>query len=426
MTIQYVSGPNAWYEFQFTDDNGNNHWFHLFGDQHTVDPNQKLCSQASTTKTIDILDLIKKIFKDAYQYGIYTDFFLEIPYNISAQTIDDHSYLSKIYLEFKKCFIHTNKKCIYDPYIRMHDTDIRSTFKFHNNVYDDRFITTLNQLIKKSILKLFEKLVKIKTDILVSQNRINNFIKSATFIQLIVENYLLNDLEIYKILITKNNFQDELAKYIDPILLSFDPEIYLESDFNELKKTLNRFYSLYKSRNEDKIFILKHQLDELKKDKIMYKKINIADWIYHFMLEATKMYLRDQIPIFMNAWNKIYSVILKSDLTILDDVNAILSLFKKYQRELNTSLTVIDSTLLDTYILARMFRRYGKIPEQNAVLTIIYEGKNHVDLQKIFFTDVLKINFLHEKVNPQRCLNIDILEKFDITQYSENIPLRKK
>ena len=416
MSKQYLSGPNIWTEFEFKDDDGNRHWYHLFGEQHTLQK-KELCY----TNHIDFKDFLEDLFKQAHRNKIYTDFFLEIPYQLNVKTIDDNNYLSQLYLKFQNCFA-PNKKCTYNPYVKMHTTDIRTTYKF--NEKKDRFTTVL-QLIKGYTLKLLNMLVQLKFDIynLELQNKI---FKTGSFIQLLADLYLPRSFEVFKILLNETNYKSEIEKIIEPILAESSLDIYLENDFDKLNETLNQLYSLHKVRNKKKIFVLKHQLDELRRDKIMFKGINMSDWIYHFLLEMNKKYQEDQLIIFKNAWSKIYLRILESDLTKKKDLNVIISLFQEFQQQLTSPLTFMDSTLLDGYIMARMFRRYGESAKGNSVLTVVYEGLYHVEIQSIFFKQILGLKPLNvergSKEHP-RCLKIDLEKAFDILQYGENVKL---
>jgi hypothetical protein len=108
------------------------------------------------------------------------------------------------------------------------------------------------------------------------------------------------------------------------------------------------------------------------------------------------------------------------------DIRKIVGLIDLYQKDLNVPLTVIDSTLLDCYILAKSFRNQNN-DLKRTVLTVIFEGSNHVDIQSIFFEQVLKIKPLHSVKGMKqhtRCLDIgDISKVFDAKQYAENVLL---
>lgn len=422
MNKQYLSGPNLWTEYEFTDDQGNKHWFHLFGEKHTIDSND-LCSKVNS---VDFVDFLENVFIQAFQSKINTNLFLEIPYKLNVKAIDEKNYLSRIYLQFRDCFTPT-KKCIYHPYVHFHTTDIRSTYKFKNDKFSSDIPTTVYQLVKIYILKLLKQITKLKLDI---RNKVleTNIFKTASFIQILVDLYLPKNAEVFKVLLGNSNYRDEISKIMNTILLEWNPDMYLEKDFRMLGQTMERLYQLHKIRNNKQIFVLKHQLDELRKDKIMFRGVNMADWIYSFVTQTTNKYQEVQLPIFENAWSKIYLQLLESDLSKKKDLDKIIQLFQEFQNDLSLPLTVMDSTLLDSFILTRMFRRYRKTPEENPVLTFIYEGLNHVQLQSIFFSQVLHLKPLNvvkgSKEHP-RCLKIDIEKDFDVLQYAEHVKLVK-
>jgi hypothetical protein len=414
-----LSGPNIWTEFEFTDDEGNKNWIHLFGEKHTVDA-KELCISDS----IDFVDFIEYLFGQAYKYKIYTNFFLELPYRLNAKNIKQYNYLSQIYNRFQSCF-SPKKKCKYNPYVQMNTTDIRSAYKFEDEKFIGDLSTTVNQMIKNYILKLLQMFVQLKFNN--NSTLQKKIFKTMSFIQLLVDLYLPHSLEIFRILLKNPDYEKDISKIIEPILSEFSPDMYLKKDFEELKNTLDRLYSFNKVREKKKVFILKHQLDQLRKDKIMFKRINIADWIYYFLLQTNKKYQEDQLPIFMNAWSKLYLQILKSDLTKKKEIDGIISLFQEFQQELSSPLTFMDSTLLDGYMMARIFRRYGGSPRESSVLTLVYEGMHHVEIQSIFFSQVLgltPLNVVRSDMDKHpRCLNIDLDESFNILQYGENIEL---
>jgi hypothetical protein len=402
---EYLSGPNIWKEYEFTDDQGNNKWFHLFGDKHIVVP-KEFCP-----KGYDFIDFLQDWFTELSKNKIFTDFYLEIPYKLNVESLKDNSYLSLLYLKFRDCFISNQSKCKYFPYVKMFTTDIRSTYKFMDDQNKSGNTITVPQLIKNRILSLLKQLSKSNTE----------SIKTATFIQLLVDQYLPLHLKIFKILITSDNYENEITKLLDPIFQEFDPDIYDRKDFDLLRDTIKRLFSF---RTKKKIFLLKHELDKLRKEQVIYKGSLMSDWISQFMIRTTEHYQKEQLAIFLNAWSKIY-------LELIGDFNVkkILLLIEKYQKDLNVPLTVIDSTLLDCYILSKSFQ-VKKNDLRRPVLCVIFEGSNHVDIQSIFFEQVLKIKPLHSvkgKKEHIRCLDVwDISKVFDVRQYAENVLLVKK
>jgi hypothetical protein len=420
---QYLSGPNIWKEYEFTDDQGNNKWFHLFGDKHIVIPNE-FCP-----KGYDFVDFLQDWFSELTKYKIFTDFYLEIPYKLNVKSLEDNSYLSLLYLKFRDCFIQNEgrppertataldlsfqkvSKCKYSPYVNMFTTDIRSSYKFVGEQYNSATTTTVPQLIKNRILYLLGQLSKSNTE----------SIKTAMFIQLLVDQYLPLHSKIFKLLITSDNYENDILKLLDPIFQEYDPDVYDRKDFDQLRETIKRIISF---RTKKKIFILKHELDKLRKEQVKYKGSLMSDWISQFMIRTTEHYQKEQLDKFLNAWSNIY-------LELIGDFNVkkILLLIEKYQKDLNVPLTVIDSTLLDCYILSKSFQ-VKKNDLRRPVLCVIFEGSNHVDIQSIFFEQVLKIKPLHSvkgKKEHIRCLDVwDISKVFDVRQYAENVLLVKK
>jgi hypothetical protein len=402
---QYLSGPNIWKEYQFTDDQGNNKWFHMFGDKHIVIP-KEFCPNG-----YNFIDFLEDWFNELSKYKIYSEFYLEIPYKLNEKNIEEDSYLTIIYKKFRDCFINSNK-CKYMPYVKMHTTDIRSTHKFVGHQFNQEITTTVPQLIKNRILYLLQSLSNL------TEKRKVQLIKTASFIQLLVDRYLPIHSMIFKLLLTSDDYEVEIKKILEPIYLEFDSDIYHESDFDKLKETNQRLFSL---KDKNKKFILKHQLDQLQKDNVKHNDVLLSDLILQFMIQTSNYYQKEQLSKFYNAWSNIFMELI-GDL----DIRKIVGLIDLYQKDLNVPLTVIDSTLLDCYILAKSFRNQNN-DLKRTVLTVIFEGSNHVDIQSIFFEQVLKIKPLHSVKGMKqhtRCLDIgDISKVFDAKQYAENVLL---
>jgi hypothetical protein len=152
----------------------------------------------------------------------------------------------------------------------------------------------------------------------------------------LVDLYLPKNAEVFKVLLGNSNYRDEISKIMNTILLEWNPDMYLEKDFRMLGQTMERLYQLHKIRNNKQIFVLKHQLDdELRKDKIMFRGVNMADWIYSFVTQTTNKYQEVQLPIFENAWSKIYLQLLESDLSKKKDLDKIIQLFQEFQNDLS-------------------------------------------------------------------------------------------
>jgi hypothetical protein len=407
--LQFISGPSSWYHFQFEDDNGAQKTIHLFSDIHDF---SKLCpasfhcktNGSNRSKCFEFDYFLELFFKKAIQNKQYVDFFLESPYRLHQKELKinpDHNYLDLINHRFENCLTTTKKGCKYLPYIRMHYTDIR--------IPDYKYVT-----IGSFVMELYIVLLQIILSY--SRNHISKeeYLEAVDIFESSLMSIIKNASDVSLVMMLENNFQSKVLKMFEPILkkkVKGDPARMIQ---NKLESLVDNLFDLVKIRGNKRTFIVKHQIDQLRKDNIQYKDKNMADWILSFFVEFSKVlsqrakelnelfwidqgYLRELENLTPNNAKRFYDKIWSQRETVLS--NNIL----------------FDLTYLDAYILARMFRRFSK--QKTTDISIVYAGNMHIETQRDFFTIFLNLNPIHVETNEdeQRCLsNADFNEIFDL------------
>jgi hypothetical protein len=146
--------------------------------------------------------------------------------------------------------------------------------------------------------------------------------------------------------------------------------------------------SLYKLRNGKKIFIVKHQLDQLKKDKVKYKGVLISEYILQFFNEYSKILSLKASQLNFKFWENF----VPTKKSILQS-----------RSEIIQNNILFDLSYLDIYILARMFRDF---PDKSST-SIVYAGNLHIESQRDFFTLFMNLVPIHTETNQEnmRCVS---------------------
>jgi hypothetical protein len=249
-----------------------------------------------------------------------------------------------------------------------------------------------------------------------SRNHISKeeYLEAVDIFESSLMSIIKNASDVSLVMMLENNFQSKVLKMFEPILkkkVKGDPARMIQ---NKLESLVDNLFDLVKIRGNKRTFIVKHQIDQLRKDNIQYKDKNMADWILSFFVEFSKVlsqrakelnelfwidqgYLRELENLTPNNAKRFYDKIWSQRETVLS--NNIL----------------FDLTYLDAYILARMFRRFSK--QKTTDISIVYAGNMHIETQRDFFTIFLNLNPIHVETNEdeQRCLsNADFNEIFDL------------
>lgn len=371
--IHFISGPLSWYHFEFEDDSGHKKTIHLFSDIHDLTnlcPKTFKCNQPkSDCKTIDAF--LEKVFERYYKNSEYLDFFLESPYrlgNLELLKKGQDSFLERINQRFSKCLSKNKKDCKYLPYVRMHYTDVR--------IPDFQYTT-----IGSFIVDMYDYLLMGMDDL-----------DAVSAIRQVVEFIITKAYKISNILLTQNNFDKKINRLFEPLLknvsaLSKKSKLVAEIR-NRLVTKIQKMNSLYKLRNGKKIFIVKHQLDQLKKDKVKYKGVLISEYILQFFNEYSKILSLKASQLNFKFWENF----VPTKKSILQS-----------RSEIIQNNILFDLSYLDIYILARMFRDF---PDKSST-SIVYAGNLHIESQRDFFTLFMNLIPIHTESNEEniRCIS---------------------
>jgi hypothetical protein len=440
--FKFLSGSNMWIQFDIKDDSGFEKSIHYFGDRHNLDgvcPQYLNCKTTTTriprrtglrkrdydffpSPCYDFLYFLEKMFEDAYENKVYMDLFLEYPYNILKKIngTDDlqiqDSYLKLIYEKFHNCFTLQKKNCKYSPYVRVHYTDLRLSYNALDRVVSSTEIIT-------DIINDF--LENIDFNNLPDQKQ---FSDSFLFVNDLYEFNLDYGYKIFEILMTKYNFDRPILDLYQ-ILESKISKLSPNPDLNRLIKTYRQYIqdllSLYKTRNNKKVFIAKHQLDELRKDNVSFNGKNVVDLITKNILD-TRQIVKEQ---YENEIEKIWSSKVVEEYNYLiqnwskENMKIFLKLISESNLQMSEIAISIDAIMLDSYIMPRMFRKYTSYPSS---LTFVLAGTAHIQFEVDFMKNVLGYKPLHEIYRVEgtkQCLYYkDFWKIFDIRNYeSANI-----
>jgi hypothetical protein len=418
-----------WFEFDFVDDNGNKKTIELFGEEHNM---EGLCSstlkcmrdsKSQVSNCEDINYLLENLFEDAVKEKIHVDFFIEAPYNIYKKDIYEtkqDNYLSIIFNHFYECFTVKKEKCKYLPYVRMNYSDLRSSTYFvtDENLKSKHF--TIIDFIRSKVMELYVNIQNYPN----SQWSRDKIVKTASFINLMLDNIFRITDKLFIILLLKDNYKklyDNIFDQIITIMLN-NPERFDPSDIKELKESLNTIYGASKVSKDSpdvRQFIIKRQFDELRKEKVNVGGENVADKLIDYFVFLIQDTIKNNYDIIQNLWKDLFKNImiwnagyndledldkepttskntqtliykrsqLDSELSNLTDVIVDMSL--DFYRNFSGLVTVLDSYYLDSYILARMFRSFSdKNPSR---VSIVYAGSSHINTQYDFFTKILNM-----------------------------------
>lgn len=427
-TFEYLSGPSVWFEFDFVDDNGNKKTIELFGDIHNM---EGLCepvlkcmrsSKSPKSRCEDINYLLEDLFENAVKEKVHVDFFIEAPYNIYKKDIYEFNrdnYLSIIFNHFYECFTIKKEKCKYLPYVRMNYTDLRSSSYFvtDESLKDKGF--SVNDLIIDSYTEMLNKFAKYDKDDNSEWTK-DRIVKSAAFINLLIDNIFNMSHKLFMILLLEDDYKSKYDKIFNQLIqyMESTPSKFDKKDVIAVKNTLKRIFNATKTVKDVNQFIIKKQIDELRKENITYKGKNIADELIDYFGYLTQETLGQNYPEIVKMWKVLYQNIviwyqgmiqyetLEKEFKInpSEDIeNALIQLNqelqdlqiqivddgKQFYIDFANTIVSLDAYYLDSYILARMFRSFSD--KKQSRLSIVYAGQQHITIQHDFFTKVLKI-----------------------------------
>ena len=400
-SFEYLSGPVSWYEYEFQDDEGNKKMIHLFGDRHDLktlcNPSLKCMKNSSSEKSncYDFIYFLKELFDIIVSNEQYGDLFLEFPYNIHRKNIYQllqNTMIGKIYNQFKDCLQYSKKECKYNPYVRMHYTDLRDSFQEQVGVEDMNLgkISSFSDLLYRLINDLVQDLFKIVNPSVTFTYNQDQRIQRINMIDMLFS-LLSDNCKMYQILFESKDYVKDLTKFIDPYLeaLKENSTQYLVDDIENFVKVFDLMKKLKHPKSNESI--LTYQLSELQKDKIMVNGNQISDLIYGFIM-AKCMTNINYLDDYVREWRQVSDFILNNP----KNTN-IYYLSQKYLDKLQAYLVGgINLFILDGYILSRLFRKFSGKKHQTSILSIIYAGDKHIEIEKEFFEKILNLKPIYK------------------------------
>lgn len=409
----FISGPQDWYQFEFKSDSGDNKTIHLFSDIHdftNLCPRTLNCVRHDSalkkdTKCVEFDYFLELIFRKFVKEKRYLDFFLESPFRLEQRDLDvkkDTNYIDIINNRFRNCLI-VSKQCIFSPFVRMHYTDVRNP--------DYKYIT-----IGSFVYEFYKFMIECMLEYYQNKITFSSLVYVVSVFNILLDIVSRKSKDISYILLTENNFEKKILSIFDP-LTSFVKAAYdrqsgpLErtatrqrSDVGEkvtrkIDEMFSQLFSLVKKRGNDRIFIVKHQIDELRKENLRYNNKNVADIVLSFFIEFSDILSEKAMKENYRFWyeNKYTEKILNSN-NMFDTAK---ELFEKKQEVINNNI-LFDLTYLDAYILARIFRKFNS-KESDTV--IVYAGSLHIESQRQFFETFMSIRPEHFENTKDRCLS---------------------
>ena len=389
--LQFISGPISWTYFKL----GAQH-FHFFGDLHgskgeNCESVQIQCSTVKNPKSsescYDITYLLEDIFKNAEKKNQTVDFFIEIPYigsidkDIEYHGTYDVDYINDIQSYFTDYFTFQKKKKF--PNVRLHYSDIRRSLDmpgYLKATYIASYIV-MNVIIEINDQEKFEFL-----NILM-----NRLFGKEKFMKQIFEAHF------------KDGYEDILDEIFEKLLTDQEKNQF-DIPFFQLQFVIEEMKKQTKQRDQVSKHLIKIQLDELRKDKVMINGKNMADLILKFIFQR---FNEIDVEFTLQEWKKFYTQHRSNPQNITPN--------QYYQlRSQFASFVDLDSLLMDAYTLARMFRTYGE-SNKPSDLVITYTGDEHTANYVYFFEEILGLNSSAKKgglKKAKRCIYDEDFSKY--------------
>lgn len=384
-----LSGPVSAYSNIKHSDNTDNTIYLLFGDEHKIrkgacpppckDISDELISidPAESNECWTISRLLFDIFNQAQQKGNYIDFYLEVPYLTRKRyfphrkeiekRIEEIGFLYDLFNKYYYCFTRNN--CPWDT-VRFNYIDIRLLFKTPK-IDDISSIPEPLDNVKISDIILQYSLTK-KISNLNYGNLPDNFSDINMVIKSLYgsENTGPLDLQLVETYLLSDNFTEDATNLMRPLLSSIDRKLANEL-YNHL--IVSEFIVNRRGKNMHRV---RAQLEALEHEGPQGKDLSkkISDYIIEKYITGTDYY-----SIYL-IWEKL----MKSDNP--EDRKRLATRFRRISTK-NLFLIV------DSYLLARMFRTFpgtGHIPSN---IKIIYTGNAHTDIYVDFLTKKMGVSF---------------------------------
>ena len=397
--VQYISGPVAWYYYEWAGRS-----FFLFGDQHrSLEHNCVhdgiVCSHFDAylqphdddPKCYEIPYLLAKIFDRATTKHQYVDFFAEItmpseskePFRSVFPTIptisirgmtarrkmsknrspdleedyDKLDYLHLIEYTFADCFDSDQTECPYSPYVRFHHTDIRWAENSESMTIPS-YTTYYVQYIVSEIPHGYDEVIEV-ADVF--------FEELIVIAEELFDAYLLSS---------------DFVPTIDRLFSSMKKRLPTSSEYTEeISSVIENIKSHAIRDDTETLSLVKAQLDELRQDNIIVNGRNMADLIVMYFQEkfSQEIDLAKMSFLWHYYYDEIYTPTKHGK-----EVDPDTSSFFYLQAESLLILFHIDILLMDTYVLARMFH------QKDGNIAITYTGIEHT-MDYVGFFDYMGI-----------------------------------
>ena len=456
-----ISGPVSAY---ITDYNGKKYEF--FGDVHLsfsggcskpckdVDINDPNLDRSLSTLVAsdedncwDIAVFLSNLFNQAAAENKWIDFYIEIPFiklvslrKDIKQNIEESGYLSKLYYIFYNCF--TKIKCNYST-TRFHYTDVRKHYRnvdlgeltesFRKeleqegrNIFTDQFYAVyesyiIYERIRKSI-NFLKNMISDKKRGSVYIEETDKLVKDLFFTsgQSMVGKPESKNAKIFKLCLLSDNFDHDVKELMkESLQITREPIKVLEVLVPS---------SLIVNRRGKNMHRVRAQLEALENEGNHEMANKIISYILdRYMHRANNSSIID----FWRSLMITYEGYLSGKLRNIDNISMI---FEKLNienlKKAGDQTTQATALLLDTYLIARMFRSFPNKSHVESSKNIVYAGDFHIQTYVDFFEKMLGSTFIKYEPNKEmfgkyynkdptfilgpikRCLNVNVEEFF--------------
>ena len=446
-----LSGPVSAYS---TELNGKKYYF--FGDQHRSTKNNcpqpcndfdlSTLTQKQDTNCYDVTVLLDRIFKRAEQSNQPVDFYLEIPFlpknlpypsrEFIQQEIINTGYIYKLFYMFWPCFIKQN--CDYKT-TRFHYIDVRlqyETATLGEVTNEENIISMISgQNDWKTVPATFDMyllLTRISESmnilarmLLNSENQREEYIETTN---LLIRDLFLSggqtlagfvepkNVRLFRLYLESDNFIEDVNNLFGNVLSQIP-----EQSRVDIKQALYQPSLLIYNRDAKPVMHrVRAQLWELEKEG----QGSLAKSIYDFALNEYVTNLSN-VNSLLETWKsllRIYNMITGQSTetfrTMQDMMNYVNNFITQYRYIMEKSYMIITSNalIMDTYTLARMFRKFGVI---NSSRAIVYAGNAHIETYVKFFENILGARFIKYEPN-KRIYDLVNADQGDIVSLMNN------
>lgn len=424
--LNYISGPISWYSF---DINGKK--IHLFGDRHTWQDER--CPGIDCSKESKIcfttIDLIEKIYEKCEREKLYGDVYIESYYRHKETTIRDRDEesdddedddeeedeeeelnkrfgkdtLQEIILEYRDCLKPKKPKCGFLPHLRFHYVDVR-----FGMLEDIMKLVNQNKESGQNIYQLIRHPQNILTLLYYFLDELDFFISKAKrfnpnlyfFTRFLIGYFLENEYLFFHIL-----FDEQYTKYLDNFLAEINEAVQMDQmknlvnvkEIQKYVKVIQDYILLLKFYAKDKKHIVLYELDKLKTEEKKYGTTDFSDKIKKYMFRR----LKEIVPLFENDLIQMLDLLEEYK---NNNFESMVNDFKKlFIEKIQLVWVDINTLLMDTYTLARMFRNLNK----DGKIALLYLGDFHIRNIVRFFKEefnILPTNQVIGKQPHEKCL----------------------